>query len=142
MFPDGSMKDIRLIVSEVEPWVIEYRDFDGTLHLLERSDLHRGLQQLCADFEALGCQVICAGARPDVAPSSMSRSMSGGRKAYVLQLGRHSRREDLVDIFDHAEPDQVGTVAQQNAYFRKWLESLPGRRWARLKGIIHRMWRR
>jgi hypothetical protein len=126
--PDGSLKVLRLVVSEAEPWVIEYQDFDGTRHRLEGLDLFGGLQQLCADFEALGCQVVCAGARPDVRPSGMSRSMSGGRKAYVLQLGHQARREDLVDIFSPAEPNQVGTVAQQKAHYRKWLESLPGRR--------------
>ena len=62
-------------------------------------------------LETSGCQLLCAGARPDDVLSAMSRSVGGGRQAYVVRL--RSQDEELVDIFDYAEPALVGTVQQQ-----------------------------
>ncbi len=56
--------------------------------------------------------------------SGMSRSMSGGRKAYVTKLGRPALAQDLVDIFDYAEPNCVGSVTDQQVFHSKWVESL------------------
>ena len=71
------------------------------------------------------CGLSAAGARPDVTPLGMSRSMSGGRKAYIAHLGRPAdRRTEMVDIFDPAEASEVGTTHQQRAYFQAWTASL------------------
>lgn len=66
-----------------------------------------------------GC-LLCAGARTNVFPSSMSRDMGGGRMAYVLRLGEPAL--ELVDIFASAERSQVGTVEEQRAFQSLWMQ--------------------
>jgi hypothetical protein len=76
-------------------------------------DLFEALADLRQSLEEQGIRLFCNGARTDVWPSGMSRSMSGGRKAYVLRLGTHAR--DLVDIFDGAEPSLIpGGIASSS----------------------------
>jgi len=48
--------------------------------------------------------------------------MSGGRKAYITELGK--KPTEIVDIFDYAPPESVGSVGQQSAFHVKWVESL------------------
>lgn len=43
---------------------------------------------------------------------------------YLLKNGMQARREDLVDAFEPAEFEQVGTVAEQQAAYEEWLRSL------------------
>jgi hypothetical protein len=50
--------------------------------------------------------------------------MGGGRLAYILHSGKPSDRSEMVDIFDYAEPTEIGTVQQQRDYFAAWLRSL------------------
>jgi len=68
--------------------------------------------------------LLCAGARPDVFPSGMSRGMGDGRKAYITRLGQRALRTDLVDIFDDAELDAVRTIEEQTAFHERWVEAL------------------
>jgi hypothetical protein len=50
--------------------------------------------------------------------------MGGGRKAYVVHLGIPASSTEMVDIFDFAELETVGSVEQQRAYLRSWAASL------------------
>jgi hypothetical protein len=122
--PDGALRDFPVKVSEYEPWTIEFHGLDGSIRCCQATDLFNALQEMRKDLESAGCQLLCAGARPDVTPSGMSRSMGGGRKAYIVHLGSPASRTEMVDIFDYAEPAVVGTVQQQRDYIRAWYESL------------------
>jgi hypothetical protein len=122
---DGAIKELRLDVSldiQRELWQIQLNNFDENVIRFREADLYRAMQALREYLEAKGCQLLCAGARPDVAPSGMSRSMGGGREAYVLHLGKQAT--ELVDIFDYAAPAFVGTVQKQREYFQAWMASL------------------
>ena len=66
------------------------------------------IQALRQYLEAKGYRLLCVGARPDVVPSGISRSMGGGRQAYFIRSGKQAT--ELIDIFDYAEPALVGTV--------------------------------
>ena len=85
-------------------------------------DLFDALVALRRELEKLGIKLLCAGARTDVFPSGMSRSMGGGRKAYVMRMGTPA--SELVDIFDYAGPELVGGVDQQREFRDQWLVSL------------------
>ncbi len=120
---DKTIRDCTVRVSHAPPWrltffgiYLEQREFDG-------NDLFDAMVALRRKLEGLGCLLLCAGARPDVFPSGMSRSMAGGRKAYVTQLGMPAGRSDMVDIFDYAKPEWVGTVEEQRDFHRKWIAS-------------------
>jgi hypothetical protein len=122
--PDGALMELRVEASEDEPWQLEFRGLDGVVHQYRATDLFRAFRDMREDLERKGVQLLCAGARPDVTPSAMSRSMGGGRKAYVVRQGKQASMADLVDIFDYAELAIVGSVEQQRDYFETWARSL------------------
>ena len=98
---------------------LETREFHG-------DDLYGTFNRLRAWIDKVGAKLLCNGARIDVAPSGMSRSMGGGRKSYVLRLSQPSRSDDLVDIFEYAGPEKIGTMEQQQDYYKEWVSSLKG----------------
>ena len=122
---DGSVKELQLHVSvdtQCQLWQIELVNFEENAACFRETDLYKAMQTLRQYLEAKGCQLLSAGARPDVVPSGMSRSMGGGQQAYVIRLGKQAT--ELVDIFDYAEPALVGTVQQQRDYVEAWRASL------------------
>jgi hypothetical protein len=122
--PDGVIVNLRIEVSEHEPWRLSLTSPDGAIRQYQCSDLFESLLAMRRDLERAGFQLLCAGARPDVTTSGMSRSMGGGRKAYVVHMGSPASRSEMVDIFDYAEPELVGTVQQQQEYLDQWINSL------------------
>jgi len=89
-------------------------------------DLFDALIALRTELDDAGWRLLCSGARFDVFPSGMSRSMGGARKAYIMRLGAPAT--DLIDVFDEAEPKSVGTVKQQKEFHDKWIRSLAEQR--------------
>lgn len=82
------------------------------------------LLRLRDEVEPLGYRMLVNGARRNVWPSRMARDMGGGRKAYVLALGRHSHRPELVDIFEPAPESETALVEEQRTFFKLWLAEL------------------
>ncbi|MGH9743459.1 MAG: hypothetical protein ACRD51_14025 [Candidatus Acidiferrum sp.] len=125
LLSDGTEKELRLVVSidtQFKLWLIQLEEFEENATCFRETDLYKAMQALREYLEPKGCQLLCAGARPDVVPSGMSRSMGGGRNAYILQLGKQAT--ESVDIFDYAEPALVGTVQQQRKFVEAWRASL------------------
>jgi hypothetical protein len=134
---DGTVKELRLEVSVDVPcelWQIQLNNFEENVVCFRETDLYKAMQALREYLEGKGCQLLCAGARPDVAPSGMSRSMGGGQQAYVMHLGKQST--ELVDIFDYAAPALVGTVQKQREYFQAWIASLRFNWWLPLAALL------
>jgi hypothetical protein len=120
---DGTVKELRLDVDmQDELWQIQLENFEENATGFSETDLYKAMQALREYLEARGCQLLCAGARPDVVLSAMFRSMGGGRQAYVVRLG--SQATELVDIFDYAKPALVGTVQLQREYVEGWCAAL------------------
>jgi hypothetical protein len=87
-------------------------------------DLFEALILIRLEAEKHGYFILCNGARTDAYPSRMSRQMGGGGKLYVFKIGMPAQREDLVNIFEPAEFQHVGTVAAQRVAYDAWLRSL------------------
>lgn len=85
------------------------------------ADMFEALQQLRLRLEPLDLYPLCNGARVDCYPSGMARDMGGGLRVYVLTIGQ-SERPPVVGTFDPADPGQVGTVAEQDAHYSRWLD--------------------
>lgn len=90
----------------------------------EAGDLFEALARLRRKLEPLGYRLLLNGARRNAWASGMARDMGGGRRAYLLTMGRPSRMEDLVDIFEPAPEAEVGTVEEQETFMRLWVESI------------------
>lgn len=78
------------------------------------------------DLELFGGIIQCNGADLQVFPSPMQISM-GGDKAYLLVLGKSANLKDIYRIFDtDKKPLNCVTVAEQENYYARWLDSLLG----------------
>lgn len=96
--------------------------FDGETVAGAGGDCFDALMEARRLLEPRGVLVCLEGARKDVWPSAMARSMDAGRKAYRMTLGKQALNSDLVDIF--AEAPAPASIAEQEAYRRLWFESL------------------
>lgn len=90
----------------------------------EASDFFECLKALRYFLEEEGYLICCYGARYDVYPSKMSRQMAKGKKAYLLETGKSSTKDKLVDIFQPTSVDKIDTVKKQKEYYQSWLKSL------------------
>lgn len=72
----------------------------------------------------LGLTPRCFGACRNMVLSSMAYQMSRGLKGYLVRLGEVALRTDLVRIFDAGPDMDLTTVAKQQEFKRRWLESL------------------
>ncbi|MGB3532108.1 MAG: hypothetical protein WBA13_01180 [Microcoleaceae cyanobacterium] len=102
------------------PYKIYFENYELGIHQFEARDIFDCLCQLRVFLESKGWNILCNGARINAYPSNMSRDMGGGMKLYQLKLGKPPERSDLIRIFDRAEPEQIGTVKEQRAYYEKW----------------------
>src|SRR5689334_20485335 len=105
----GMISEITAKIDEL--WHIECPLPDGREYRSSEDDLFEALVDIRIEYESFGCKILCQGARPNVEASGMFRSMGGGRKAFVLTPGTPARMDQLVDIFDYASPEEVGSVA-------------------------------
>lgn len=122
--PDEEICECIMTISEEEPWEINL-DGAGYKNLrFNASDLFNAFIEMRKELENSGSIILCNGARKDIFPSGMSRSMGGGRKAYILRKGLPTRSADIVDIFDYAEPALVSTFEQQQKFHEEWIASL------------------
>ena len=87
-------------------------------------DLFECLRELRRRLDPKDIRILCNGARVDAYPSRMCREMGRGRKLYILTLGKPPDSSDLICIFDHAQADRIGTVAEQRGFYERWLRSL------------------
>lgn len=82
------------------------------------------LVKLRERLESAGLQINCNGAGQNVYPSPMSISMGGGAKAYRLSIGSPARSAELVNIFELSEGVNPVSLADQKAFYERWLQSL------------------
>lgn len=120
--PDGSIHCGVFRTSVNPPWKLTFSGAGVVEQVFEGSDLFEALTALRVQLENKGFRLLCAGARRDVCPSGMSRSMGGGRKAYVFEIGKSAK--ELIDIFEDALPNQIATVEEQFLFRQEWMKSL------------------
>lgn len=87
-------------------------------------DLFEALVNVRIEAEKFGILTLCNGARKDVYPSAMSRSMGGGVMAYKLEKGKQARRSDMINIFESCDESQIASPTDQRRFYESWLESL------------------
>jgi hypothetical protein len=95
----------------------------GTVSI-EADDVFGALVKLRLLLEGGGRVLLCGAARKDAYPSRMLLEMGGGRKSYLLHRGKQATKADLIDVFEPASYEQVGTVAEQRQGYEEWLRSL------------------
>ena len=122
--PDGVIEECSVEIVQDPQWKLIFSGVGLQGREFVNGDIFDAFISLRTALETIGVQVLCAGARPNVFPSGMSRDMGGGRKAYITRLGSPALRADLVDIFDYSDAQSVGSVSDQQAFHEKWAASL------------------
>ncbi|MDF1680657.1 hypothetical protein [Ponticaulis sp.] len=119
---DGSIQQVSISPSAGGAWSLLVDGLGMQGQVFEGADLFDALIVLRKQLERNGFRLLCAGARRDVLPSGMARSMGGARQVYVLELGKPATT--LIDIFSAATSEEVGTVDEQQSFGRQWMTSL------------------
>lgn len=108
--------------SEEEPWTIRAVAPDGRSFEAEGADLFVALQRVRERTEKEGVLLCCNGARTDARPSPQSGA-SGGGMVYLLPSLRNPVPADLVPLLAPAPAAQVGSVAEQEAFWASYRSS-------------------
>lgn len=116
----GINETANIYYSRGDEWSFKIIFNDETEYEITGSDVFSCFCKIRNHF--LDIVFMCKGAKRNVYPSSMSRDMSGGVAAYELHGGKHSKREDLVNIFDFENEDIVSPLDQKD-YFLSWAQS-------------------
>lgn len=124
--PDNLLESIlEWSLSGDEAWVRITRP-DGPVYESLGSDLWECLRDIRNICEPQGLRICCNGSRKDCYPSGMALQMGGGHKVIIRRMGHPvTSLDSVVKLFDPADLSQIGTVGEQEAYYRAWLESLP-----------------
>lgn len=94
------------------PWVIYIDIPDIFSFSAEGNDLFEALQIARNEASKVGLTLLCNGARLNVYPSPMMRSMGGAAMAYTLTLGEQAQRKNIVCIFDNTEePTRIQIIS-------------------------------
>jgi hypothetical protein len=87
----------------------------------EATDYFEAFCLIRLQLESGGLIPSCYGASLNVYPSGMARDMGAGLKAYKLEIGKHSRRPDLVHIFATGPDVVAASVKSQREFFEEWV---------------------
>ena len=116
----GVLSVYKLHVLSKTPWTLQLEDSRSEKFTTTGFDAFDALKKLRVLLEESGSTILCNGSRIEAFPSPMSRSMGGGVLAYIHKFGEPASRSSLVNIFESATLDQLGTVAQQDDFHKKW----------------------
>jgi hypothetical protein len=108
--------------SDREPWTIRAESPDGRFYEAEGADLFLALQRVREQLEEQGVRLCCNGARADARPSPQA-SASGGGMVYLLPALRNPGPADLVPLLAPAPAAEVGSVAEQDAFWTAYQSS-------------------
>lgn len=122
-FRDRATAECTVTLLDDPPWSLRITGLSLDKEEFSGEDLFDAFMALRKELEKREARLLCVGAQQNVWPSGMSRSMGGGRKAYLTAIGAPAHSA-LVDIFDYAEPETVVTVAEQETYHQRWVDSL------------------
>lgn len=86
-------------------------------------DVFEALRQLMRVAAADGALIGVTGARPNAWSSGMQRDMGCGYSTYLLSTPQPPGRPPDVPTLSPVDPSLVGTVEEQDAFHKIWLEN-------------------
>lgn len=95
---------------------------NGTKNTYSTFDLYICFGMLRADHPEI--KFLCKGAKLNVHPSRMSSQMSKGLVAYEVELGKCTEEENIVRVFDYDDENITNNIEEQEAFYKKWIDSL------------------
>lgn len=119
---DGSLREGLFLWNEDDPECILTLYYYGKELRATEDHYFEAMCTLRKQLETEGLIPNCYGASRRAYP--MSRDMGSGLLVYRLTLGRPALRADLVGLFDTGPDVEPATVAEQEAFYDQWIESL------------------
>lgn len=90
---------------------------DGTKVSVADENTLPAFQKLRDQLLSYGYGIKCNGARINAVQSGM---MGANNKMYLVELGRRTGRNDIVDIYDFTDISEFPDTAQQAEFAERW----------------------
>ncbi|WNZ76660.1 MULTISPECIES: hypothetical protein [Pseudomonas] len=120
----GGNKETAYLVCDSEKVAITFRRKGEVDKVYMGSNFYKCFASLRQDN--LDVTFFCKGSKRNVHPSGMSAQMSLGLKAYELNMGVVPSLDDIVYIFEYDDRDLTNDPAEQERFYKGWIESRMG----------------
>ena len=120
---NGKIEKNKLFLSEIENEINLKIEIETTIYFSKSDNIFDSVVELRKKLELNNIYLLCNASAINVYPSGMQKEF-GGTKAYKLQMGKQAILIDVVDIFDYDSELKIGSVKEQEEFYKSWLESL------------------
>ena len=120
---NGKIEKNKLFLSEIEDEINLKIEIERTIYFSKSDNIFDSVVELRKKLELNNIYLLCNASVINVYPSGMQKEF-GGTKAYKLQMGKQALLIDVVDIFDYDSELKIGSVKEQEEFYKNWIESL------------------
>ena len=120
---NGKVEKSKLFLLEIEDEINLKIEIENMVYFSKSDNIFDSVVELRKKLELKNIYLLCNASVINVYPSGMQKEF-GGTKAYKLQMGKQALLIDVVDIFDYDSELKIGTVKEQEEFYKNWIESL------------------
>ena len=120
---NGKIEKNKLFLSEIEDEINLKIEIENMVYFSKSDNIFDSVVELRKKLELNNIYLLCNASAINVYPSGMQKEF-GGTKAYKLQMGKQALLIDVVDIFDYDSELKIGSVKEQEEFYKNWIESL------------------
>lgn len=120
---NGKIEKNKLFLSEIEGEINLEIEIERIIYFSKSDNIFDSVVELRKKLELNNIYLLCNASAINVYPSGMQKEF-GGTKAYKLQMGKQALLIDVVDIFDYDSELKIGSVKEQEEFYKNWIESL------------------
>lgn len=120
---NGKIEKNKLFLSEIEDEINLKIEIERAIYFSKSDNIFDSIVELRKKLELNNIYLLCNASVINVYPSGMQKEF-GGTKAYKLQMGKQALLIDVVDIFDYDSELKIGSVKEQEEFYKNWIESL------------------
>lgn len=120
---NGKIEKNKLFLSEIEDEINLKIEIERAIYFSKSDNIFDSIVELRKKLELNNIYLLCNASAINVYPSGMQKEF-GGTKAYKLQMGKQALLIDVVDIFDYDSELKIGSVKEQEEFYKNWIESL------------------
>ena len=120
---NGKIEKNKLFLLEIEDEINLKIEIENIVYFSKSDNIFDSVVELRKKLELNNIYLLCNASAINVYPSGMQKEF-GGTKAYKLQMGKQALLIDVVDIFDYDSELKIGSVKEQEEFYKNWIESL------------------
>lgn len=119
---NGKVEKSKLFLLEIEDEINLKIEIENMVYFSKSDNIFDSVVELRKKLELNNIYLLCNASVVNIYPSGMQKEF-GGTKAYKLQMGKQAALTDVVDIFDYDNELKIGSVKEQEEFYKNWLES-------------------